>query len=153
MAGAWWWLHGMRRARLRIFIGCLCREGVTVLNQTPSAFRHLIAAQDESLERHRLRCVIFGGEALEVATLKPWYGREANRDTSLVNMYGITETTVHVTYRPLESADTERSGASPVGCRIPDLRTYMLDGSWRASSDRRERASFTSAGRVWRGVI
>ncbi|KRB71152.1 hypothetical protein ASE07_27260, partial [Noviherbaspirillum sp. Root189] len=46
----------------------------------------------------------------------------------LVNMYGITETTVHVTYRPLTAADAEKAGPSPIGQRIPDLRIYLLDG-------------------------
>src|SRR5205807_9604330 len=44
-----------------------------------------------------------------------------------INMYGITETTVHVTYRRLEQVDTERRGGSPIGRRIPDLRIYILD--------------------------
>ena len=109
------------------FYKLICREKVTILNQTPSAFRQLIAVQGESAGVHALRHVIFGGEALEVASLKPWYGRKVNQRTQLVNMYGITETTVHVTYRPLEPADTERHGASPIGCRIPDLRIYILD--------------------------
>ncbi len=109
------------------FYRLVCREGVTVLNQTPSAFRQLIAAQTESRESHQLRYVILGGEALEVATLKPWYRQNDGRNTQLVNMYGITETTVHVTYRVLKPADTERSGGSPIGCRIPDLRVYILN--------------------------
>ena len=109
------------------FYKLLCRCKVTVLNQTPSAFRQLITAQAESKELHRLRYVIFGGEALEVATLKPWYEQNPQQPTRLINMYGITETTVHVTYRPLERADVERRGASPIGRPIPDLRTYILD--------------------------
>ncbi|MBV6325827.1 AMP-binding protein, partial [Duganella sp. HSC-15S17] len=52
-----------------------------------------------------------------------------NAGTQLINMYGITETTVHVTYRPLEPADAARHGASPIGRRIPDLRTYILDAN------------------------
>src|ERR1022692_2237867 len=83
------------------FYKLICREKVTVLNQTPSAFRQLIAAQGTSTDSHRLRYVIFGGEALEVATLKPWYEQNRGMQTQLINMYGITETTVHVTYRPL----------------------------------------------------
>ena len=75
----------------------LCRSGVTILNQTPSAFRHLMTAQRGSGLPHRLRHVIFGGEALEVGMLRPWYQDARNRDAQLVNMYGITETTVHVT--------------------------------------------------------
>jgi amino acid adenylation domain-containing protein len=105
----------------------LCRKGVTVLNQTPSAFRALMAADAASGDAHALREVIFGGEALETAALKPWFARHGDERPRLVNMYGITETTVHVTFHPLEAADAERSGPSPIGRRIPDLRAYVLD--------------------------
>ncbi|MEM4990087.1 amino acid adenylation domain-containing protein [Collimonas sp. H4R21] len=109
------------------FYRLLCREKITILNQTPSAFRQLIAAQSGSAETHLLRHVIFGGEALEPATLAPWYTRKQNCATRLINMYGITETTVHVTYQPIEAADTVRGGVSPIGVRIPDLSVYLLD--------------------------
>nr|UXB95126.1 non ribosomal peptide synthetase [Pseudomonas syringae] len=109
------------------FYTLLCSAGVTVLNQTPSAFRQLIAAQGDKEQAHSLRQVIFGGEALETAMLKPWYARNVNADTQLVNMYGITETTVHVTYYPLQPEDVQRVGASPIGTRIPDLQLYLLD--------------------------
>lgn len=105
----------------------LCRSGVTVLNQTPSAFRQLVAAQGRSALQHSLREVIFGGEALEPGLLKPWFARVGNAGTRLVNMYGITETTVHVTYRPLQAADAQLVGVSPIGGRIPDLQLYVLD--------------------------
>ncbi|PBP64690.1 hypothetical protein CCL15_24825, partial [Pseudomonas syringae] len=105
----------------------LCDTGVTVLNQTPSAFRQLIAAQGESQQSHSLRQVIFGGEALDTAMLQPWYARPANAGTQLANMYGITETTVHVTYYPLQAADAERTSVSPIGRQIPDLQLYVLD--------------------------
>ena len=102
----------------------LCETGVTVLNQTPSAFRQLIAAQAESGDTHRFRHVIFGGEALEVSMLKPWYEDPRNGHTQLVNMYGITETTVHVTYWPLND-----SVGTPlcIGHPIPDLSAYVVD--------------------------
>jgi acyl-coenzyme A synthetase/AMP-(fatty) acid ligase/aryl carrier-like protein len=105
----------------------LCGEMVTILNQTPGAFRQLMAAQVASRQAHQLRRVIFGGEALEVATLKSWYQDRRNQRTRLINMYGITETTVHVTYRRLEPPDSERPGNSPIGRRIPDLKVYLLD--------------------------
>ncbi|WP_248750467.1 non-ribosomal peptide synthase/polyketide synthase [Pseudomonas sp. MWU15-20650] len=105
----------------------LCSAGVTILNQTPSAFRSLMAAQGQSALKHSLRQVIFGGEALEPGILKPWYARTTNAGTQLVNMYGITETTVHVTYRALEAADAQLVGVSPIGGRIPDLQLYVLD--------------------------
>ncbi|MCF5268123.1 non-ribosomal peptide synthetase, partial [Pseudomonas syringae] len=109
------------------FYNLLCNAAVTVLNQTPSAFRQLITAQGENEQAHSLRQVIFGGEALETAMLKPWYARNVNAGTQLVNMYGITETTVHVTYYPLQPEDAKRVGASPIGTRIPDLQLYLLD--------------------------
>src|SRR5262249_26297001 len=109
------------------FYRLVCRTGVTILNQTPSSFRQLTAAQTRSKCAHLLRHVIFGGEALDVATLIPWYQQNSSQVTRLVNMYGITETTVHVTYRLLEPADAGKSGSSPIGCRIPDLRVYVLD--------------------------
>ncbi|MCI3945700.1 non-ribosomal peptide synthetase [Pseudomonas syringae] len=104
----------------------LCESGVTVLNQTPSAFRQLINAQGENPRPHALRQVIFGGEALDTRILKPWYARPLNADTQLFNMYGITETTVHVTCYPLSETDVN-GGVSPIGKRIPDLRLYVLD--------------------------
>src|SRR5439155_11212938 len=72
-----------------------------------------------------LRLVIFGGEALELQSLKPWFARHGDERPQLVNMYGITETTVHVTYRPLRSADV--ISGSVIGAPIPDLRVYILD--------------------------
>ena len=110
------------------FYRLLCAEGVTVLNQTPSAFSQLIDAQAGDAERrHSLRVVIFGGEALELRMLRPWVARNGTERPRLVNMYGITETTVHVTYRPLSHEEIESERGSPVGKRIPDLRIYLLD--------------------------
>jgi len=108
------------------FYRLLYEERVTVLNQTPSAFRQLILAE-EGIGAHELalRYVIFGGEALEMQSLKPWYERHGDKKPVLVNMYGITETTVHVTYRPLSAADTDRG--SVIGRPIPDLQLYVLD--------------------------
>ncbi|MDQ6606649.1 MAG: amino acid adenylation domain-containing protein, partial [Actinomycetota bacterium] len=103
-------------------------EGVTVLNATPSLF---VTVQEELLEvagRLALRFVIFGGEALAPAALRPWYDRLGETGATLVNMYGITETTVHVTYRPLSPADCARE-ASPIGVPIPDLSLHLLDPS------------------------
>ncbi|HEY6794249.1 MAG TPA: amino acid adenylation domain-containing protein [Kineosporiaceae bacterium] len=104
-------------------------EGVTVLNQTPSAFRVLLAA-DAALpaaERMPLRTVVFGGERLDVGMLQPWIARYGTHRPRLVNMYGITETTVHVTYRPLAEADLDDPGSSPIGVPIPDLEVSLRD--------------------------
>ncbi|VVP22676.1 Linear gramicidin synthase subunit B [Pseudomonas fluorescens] len=113
------------------FHGLLCREGITVLNQTPSAFKQLMqvaCAPEHAAAQPSLRYVVFGGEALEVKSLRPWFERFGDQAPQLINMYGITETTVHVTYRPLSMADLQREASSPIGEPIPDLSWYLLDG-------------------------
>ncbi len=107
------------------FYHFVCRSGITVLNQTPSAFKAFIQAQAHSEARQQLREIVFGGEMLKPCDLAPWFARPENRQTRLINMYGITETTVHVTYRPLSAQDTAII-TSPIGSRIPDLRMYLL---------------------------
>jgi amino acid adenylation domain-containing protein len=114
------------------FYELLAAERVTVLNQTPSAFRQLIwaerAALGAAMPDLTLRYVIFGGEALEPASLAPWLERHGDEKPRLINMYGITETTVHVTYRPIGWEEVKGSG-SIVGWPIPDLGLYVLDTS------------------------
>jgi amino acid adenylation domain-containing protein len=110
------------------FYHLLLDESVTVLNQTPSAFRQLVKAEAEAEadKKLSLRYVIFGGEALDIQSLRPWFERHGDRQPKLVNMYGITETTVHVTYRPLSMTDLNGT-ASVIGSPIPDLQLYLLD--------------------------
>ena len=107
----------------------ILEEGVTVLNQTPSFFKQLIKVQDGSdkYEKTSLRYIIFGGEALDIDSLEPWFARYGDEAPRLVNMYGITETTVHVTYRLLSKADLRKSAKSVIGHPIPDLQVYLLD--------------------------
>ncbi|MCM2387664.1 non-ribosomal peptide synthetase, partial [Streptomyces albipurpureus] len=104
-------------------------EGVTVLNQTPTAFAQLMQADSRSDDADwasSLRFIIFGGEALDARRLADWYESHSADGPTLVNMYGITETTVHVTCAPLgKESPTEE--ISVVGRQIPDLRVYVLD--------------------------
>ncbi|SMQ25052.1 amino acid adenylation domain-containing protein [Pseudomonas helmanticensis] len=111
------------------FFALLCAERVTVLNQTPSAFKQLmqVACAAAPALQPSLRYVVFGGEALEVKSLRPWFERFGDRAPQLVNMYGITETTVHVSYRPLSLADLDNAAGSPLGAPIADLAWYVLD--------------------------
>ncbi|RKH39334.1 non-ribosomal peptide synthase/polyketide synthase, partial [Corallococcus sicarius] len=111
------------------FHALLKQERVTVLNQTPSAFRQLIQVDSATSGPSglALRNVIFGGEALEFASLRPWFARHPDTRPRLVNMYGITETTVHVTYRPLRAEDAQGTTGSIIGVPIPDLQLYVLD--------------------------
>jgi len=110
------------------FVDLVRRENVTVLNQTPSAFLQFMGAESRlpAGALHSLQWIIFGGEALDLKVLERWYARYEASRPRLVNMYGITETTVHVTYRPLGLADVY-TGKSVIGRPIPDLQIHLLD--------------------------
>jgi amino acid adenylation domain-containing protein/FkbM family methyltransferase len=111
------------------FYELICDEGVTVLNQTPSAFRQLMEVEETRgvSEKLSLRLVIFGGEALEMKSLRGWYRRHEEGKPRLINMYGITETTVHVSYREVKKEEVERGIGSMIGERIDDLEMLVLD--------------------------
>ncbi len=108
----------------------LVRHRVTVLNQTPTAFYHLMEADAQSVSGElSLRHVVFGGEALDHRRLAAWYRRHPEHHPRLVNMYGITETTVHVTFGPVDLSQVEGSHRSCIGTGLPDLRVYVLDAA------------------------
>ncbi|HYR06200.1 MAG TPA: amino acid adenylation domain-containing protein, partial [Longimicrobium sp.] len=113
----------------------LARERVTVLSQTPSAFRALAEVDEGEAEPlQALRTVVFGGEALQYESLRGWLDRYGPKRPRLVNMYGITETTVHVTWHTVTGRELKDAGAaSGVGRAIPDLRAYVLDPAGKPS--------------------
>ncbi|MFI1016455.1 amino acid adenylation domain-containing protein [Streptomyces sp. NPDC020965] len=116
------------------FIDLLVRERVTVLNQTPSAFRTLLAAtgpDDARLRKLRLRAVIFAGEKLEPAELLPWDAVFGTGGPKLINMYGITETTVHTTYHHVNAGELTPTTPSIIGRGLSDLRVHLLDRAGR----------------------
>ncbi len=105
----------------------LIREGVTVLNQTPSAFGQLVGTEETAEDLSSLRLVIFGGEALEPRLLLPWIDHYGDERPRLINMYGITETTVHVTERRLVRSDL--GAGSRIGRPLAGWAVYLLAGS------------------------
>ncbi|WP_328562795.1 non-ribosomal peptide synthetase [Streptomyces coelicoflavus] len=116
------------------FLHLLADQHVTVLNQTPSAFYQLIqadTADPHTSSRLTLRTIIFGGEALDPARLTDWYTHHTPHTPQLVNMYGITETTVHVTHHPLDTTTEATQPGSIIGQAIPDLGLYVLDHALR----------------------
>ncbi|MGW6916281.1 amino acid adenylation domain-containing protein [Kitasatospora sp. NPDC054939] len=112
------------------FLDLLVEHRVTVLCQTPTAFRtlaQLAGAGDARVDGLSLRTVIFGGERLDMGELAPWAARVGVDRTALVNMYGITETTVHTTHHLVSEEDLAHASASPIGAALGDLRIYLLD--------------------------
>ncbi|MGW4031608.1 amino acid adenylation domain-containing protein [Streptomyces sp. NPDC004838] len=128
---------------------------VTVLNQTPSAFYQFVEADRQAGEPlTALRRVIFGGEALEPGRLRDWVERYGTASPELINMYGITETTVFVTQRPLTDEDFGPGEAvSPIGRPIPGLRTYLLDDRLRPVPPGRQGAIYVAGDQVSLGYL
>jgi amino acid adenylation domain-containing protein/non-ribosomal peptide synthase protein (TIGR01720 family) len=117
------------------FLELLRRYRVTILNQTPGAFYNLaaleMAAADHSLDTN-LRQVIFGGDRLEPVYLREWVGLYPLSRIRLVNMFGITETTVHVTFGPLSDSDIfGGESRSPIGRPLPETRVYVCNPQMR----------------------
>ncbi len=127
------------------FHALLLREEVTVLNQTPSAFVLLNTVDERAVEPlESLRLVIFGGEALPPALLTSWFARHPEDAPEMVNMYGITETTVHVTWRTMRTRDALEERESLIGEPIPGVQLYLLD-------EARQPVAAETEGELWVG--
>lgn len=105
------------------FLDLIVKEKVTVLNQVPSSFYNLISL-NRWMEKDSIRYLIFGGEALSPQRLKQW--KDIHHKVKIVNMYGITETTVHVTYKDIGDVEIEK-GISDIGSAIPTLQVYIMN--------------------------
>ena len=126
------------------------QEHVTVLNQTPSAFSQLVPVTPADADVD-LRFIIFGGEAVQPESVRSWFEKNPHNATcEVINMYGITETTVHVTYQPLSIDNIDNP---PVGVPIPDLAVYLLDADGNPVPDNVVGQMYVSGAGVTQGYI
>lgn len=135
------------------FSALLVTQNVTMLSQTPSSFQRLIPELLALPTPPPLRRVVFGGEALELPMLVPWVERFGDERPQLINMYGITETTVHVTYRRLTRSDIAAAPGSLIGHPLPDLEITLLDGQLRPVGAAEQGEIFISGPGVARGYL
>lgn len=110
------------------FCDLVYKEGVTILSQTPSAFQYFVRAHEalDLRKKLKLRAVIFGGEMLEFQGLERWFAHYGDGLPQMINMYGITETTVHTTYQRVTRQDLECS-SSLIGGPLANVRIYVLN--------------------------
>ncbi|XVQ07059.1 amino acid adenylation domain-containing protein [Spirillospora sp. CA-255316] len=111
----------------------LARERITVFNVVPSVFRNLVTSSARPGGQTGLRHIIFGGEALHPQSVTEWLAAGWQPSPpAFVNMYGITETTVHVTYREVGEADLRRGAPGTlIGRPLPHLGVEVLDEAQR----------------------
>lgn len=111
-----------------LFRKLIIGKQVTILNQTPSAFQAFMQEDLMSDEKKTtLRYIIFGGEALKIEKLALWWNKYEDHHPQLVNMYGITETTVHTTYKLLKKSNLISKEISNIGKPLSDLTAYIVD--------------------------
>ncbi len=114
------------------FRALVARERVSVLSQTPTGFSAFIDVDRVAARGvFALRYVLLCGEALQLASLAPWFERYGDAGPQVINMYGPTEATLYVTYRRITGADLAAGAGSVIGSPLPDIRIYLLDGRGR----------------------
>ena len=114
-----------------LFVELIKKNKISVLNQTPTAFANFIQSERNNYGRiETLRLILFGGERLDIEILKPWVARYNLENVKLINMFGITESTVHVTYKQISEDDFVNPSLSPIGRTINDMNIdiFNLEG-------------------------
>lgn len=137
------------------FFDLLCAEGATVVSQTPSAFRQLVAAQEINSIRPPLRLIILGGEAVDKKSVRRWHEVVGDAERpAIVNMYGPTETTVFVTAKRLSARDAQNVGnSSPIGTPLAGAEVHVLDESLQPAPAGAVGEMFISGVGVARGYL
>lgn len=134
----------------------LIENKVTVLNQTPTAFYNLMPYFIESIAVSSLRYIIFGGEALEPSKLTPMFDcfadNPALNSPEIINMYGITETTVHASYYRITSDDCSKR-SSPIGKLLNDLKGFVFNESLQSVPDQVVGELYIAGAGVTRGYL
>ncbi len=136
------------------FYDLIIQEKVTILSQTPTAFR-LLTHVDKSKEKElfSLRYIIFSGESLETYLLKSWFDKYGDSKPELINMYAITETSGEIAYRRLTKTDLIASKSSIIGVPLPGVEFYLLDEQMQPVSDGEIGEIYIGGNAVGRGYL
>ncbi|MGW5525070.1 non-ribosomal peptide synthase/polyketide synthase, partial [Gordonia sp. NPDC003950] len=135
------------------FAGLLAAEEVTVLSQTPSAFYQFAEAVRRRAIRLSLRYIVFGGEELSFEQVRRWFDDHPDDSARLINMYGITETTVHVSFRSLDRDDVVAGDPSFIGRPLSSLGIHILDSRLRPVPDGVVGEMYVTGGQLAQGYL
>lgn len=106
----------------------LSKYNVTILNQTPTAFKNFLAVMvKDQFIFTQLRMIVLGGEKLDYSKLNIWFETGQSNFTKLINMYGITEGAIHVTYHEVSKAECYLGAPSLIGKPLPHIYCYVLN--------------------------
>ncbi|MGN2248414.1 AMP-binding protein, partial [Frateuria sp. GZRR35] len=89
-------------------------------------FRSLLRVDAQSPQRLSVRQVALGGEALDPASLRPWFARYGDQ-SCVVNMYGPTEGAVVATCHRIVEAQLAQDRGSVIGRPLADLSAKVVD--------------------------
>ncbi|MFD1676439.1 amino acid adenylation domain-containing protein [Alicyclobacillus fodiniaquatilis] len=133
------------------FLALLKQENVTILNQTPGSFYNLMNVESTVPDNQlSLRYVVFGGEALKPVMLSKF--KEKYPETKLINMYGITEITVHATFKEITQKEIDMN-ISNIGKPLPTLRMYVMNDTLEVLPIGETGELFVSGAGVARGYL
>lgn len=135
------------------FLGLLREERITVLNQVPSVFQHLVHAHaDAGSPELALRYVVFGGEAVQLDVVRAFV-RGLGSPPRMVNMYGITESTVHSTFKEFTAGELAGTGPATIGTALPHLRVELRDDEGKPVPEGEPGEIWVYGGGVARGYL
>ncbi|TWT38919.1 Tyrocidine synthase 3 [Blastopirellula retiformator] len=134
-------------------IDLINEQRVTVFSQVPSAFSNLVSVASEPKRLDSLKMIVLGGERIDSSSIEAWARTFGLTAPKLINMYGITETTVHVTQKALARDDIFRLSQQPIGVPLPSARVYLLDSELNPQAVGQEGEIYVGGECISRGYL
>jgi len=129
-------------------------ENVTIVSQTPSAFRqNFFADAFEALVATAIRCIVLSGEAIDTGALQRWFARHGDDGPRIVNTYAITEAAGQLTFAEYQCADCGTRATTIVGRPLAHAELAIVDEDWLPVPAGRPGELFVGGPSVARGYI
>jgi amino acid adenylation domain-containing protein/non-ribosomal peptide synthase protein (TIGR01720 family) len=103
----------------------LIKNSIEVSDGTPGLLSLMMHTPTGKLNKHYLKHLLIGGEALPTELVNTFYNINRNRDVIITNVYGPTETTVDVT--SFDCRPDLESGTVPIGKPLNNTQIFIID--------------------------